>query len=62
MHEAPWLEDGDATVLAAGMVVSNEPGIYIPGQWGARIEDIVLVASDKVEPINTTPHELVRVG
>ena len=44
------------------MAFSIEPGIYIPGKWGARIEDIVIVASKNVEPINKTPHELVRVG
>lgn len=61
-HEEPFIIAGNDFVIEEGMAFSIEPGIYIPGQWGARIEDIVIVASEKVDPINTTPHELVRVG
>ena len=45
-HEAPWVEAGDDTVLAPGMVVSNEPGIYVPGSGGIRIIDTFLVSED----------------
>jgi Xaa-Pro dipeptidase len=38
-HESPYLVHGDATPLAAGMCFSDEPGIYIPGQFGVRLED-----------------------
>jgi Xaa-Pro dipeptidase len=38
-HEAPYLVHGDATPLAAGMCFSDEPGIYIPGEFGVRLED-----------------------
>ncbi|MFK4788778.1 M24 family metallopeptidase [Microbacterium sp. ZW T5_56] len=58
MHEAPWLEDGDATVLAAGMVVSNEPGIYIPGHAGYRISDSMLVTDSGAERLTTFPRDL----
>ncbi|MFK0400844.1 M24 family metallopeptidase [Microbacterium sp. NPDC090225] len=58
MHEAPWLEDGDATVLAAGMVVSNEPGIYVPGHAGYRISDSMLVTADGAEALTTFPRDL----
>ena len=58
MHEAPWLEDGDATVLAAGMVVSNEPGIYVPGHAGYRISDSMLVTDDGAEALTTFPRGL----
>lgn len=44
-HEAPWLSDGDATVLAPSMVFSNEPGIYRPGIDGYRIIDSMVVTS-----------------
>ncbi|WP_447653017.1 M24 family metallopeptidase [Microbacterium sufflavum] len=58
MHEAPWLEDGDATLLEAGMVVSNEPGIYVPGHAGYRISDSMLVTADGAEPLTTYPRSL----
>lgn len=58
MHEAPWLEDGDATLLAAGMVVSNEPGIYVPGHAGYRISDSMLVTDDGAEALTTFPRGL----
>lgn len=58
MHEAPWLEDGDPTVLEAGMVVSNEPGIYVPGHAGYRISDSMLVTAAGAEPLTTFPRSL----
>lgn len=58
MHEAPWLEDGDDTVLRAGMVVSNEPGIYVPGHAGYRISDSMLVTVDGAEALTTFPRAL----
>lgn len=45
-HEAPWIAPGDDTLLAPGMVVSNEPGIYVPGNGGIRIIDTFLVTED----------------
>lgn len=58
MHEPPYLEDGDATVLAAGMIVSNEPGIYIPGHAGYRISDSMLVTATGAEPLTSFPRSL----
>lgn len=58
MHEPPWLEAGDATLLAAGMVVSNEPGIYVPGHAGYRISDSMLVTEDGAEPLTSYPRSL----
>jgi Xaa-Pro aminopeptidase len=58
MHEAPWLEDGESTVLIAGMVVSNEPGIYVPGHAGYRISDSMLVTDDGAEALTTFPRSL----
>ncbi|MDX6292729.1 MAG: hypothetical protein QOH50_1804, partial [Kribbellaceae bacterium] len=46
-------------LLEPGMAFSVEPGIYQPGRWGARIEDIVVVTADGVEPLNQRPHDLV---
>lgn len=49
-HEPPWLEDGDSTPLVPGMVVSSEPGVYVPGHGGYRISDTVLVTDDDEFP------------
>jgi Xaa-Pro dipeptidase len=58
MHEPPWLEDGDPTPLEAGMIVSNEPGIYIPGHAGYRISDSMLVTASGSEPLTHFPRSL----
>lgn len=46
VHEPPYLVGAGTTVLAPGMTMSNEPGIYVPGEFGVRLEDIVLVTAD----------------
>lgn len=53
MHEPPWLESGDPTILQEGMIVSNEPGIYIPGHAGYRISDSMLVTADGAKPLTS---------
>ncbi|MBD0322013.1 MAG: aminopeptidase P family protein [Aldersonia sp.] len=59
VHEEPYIVSGNDIELAPGMAFSIEPGIYFPGNWGARIEDIVVVTEDGCEPMNTRPRELV---
>jgi Xaa-Pro aminopeptidase len=61
VHEEPYIVAGNDLPLEAGMAFSVEPGIYFPGQWGARIEDIVVVTADGALPVNNRPHELVVV-
>lgn len=61
VHEEPYIVAGNALTLEEGMAFSVEPGIYFPGEWGARIEDIVIVTAEGVEPVNNRPHELVVV-
>lgn len=61
VHEEPYIVAGNELPLRAGMVFSVEPGIYFPGKWGARIEDIVVVTETGVEPLNARPHELIVV-
>jgi Xaa-Pro dipeptidase len=46
MHEHPYLVQGSTTDLQAGMTFSNEPGIYLPGEFGIRCEDLMAVATD----------------
>lgn len=57
-HEDPYIVAGNDTVLEPGMVFSIEPGIYLPGKHGARIEDIVAVTDDGSERLNQRPREL----
>ncbi|HWD02474.1 MAG TPA: Xaa-Pro peptidase family protein [Amycolatopsis sp.] len=59
VHEDPYIVAGNSLPLEPGMAFSVEPGIYQPGRWGARIEDIVVVTETGVEAVNTRPHELV---
>lgn len=61
VHEEPYIVEGNDDELAVGMAFSVEPGIYFPGQWGARIEDIVIVTADGAESLNKRPHDLVVV-
>jgi Xaa-Pro aminopeptidase len=61
VHEEPYIVAGNDQPLAEGMAFSVEPGIYLPGRWGARIEDIVIVTADGAQPVNTRPHDLTVV-
>jgi Xaa-Pro aminopeptidase len=58
-HEHPYLVTGNREPLAAGMAFSIEPGIYIEGQWGVRIEDIVVVTADGALNTNAARRDLV---
>ena len=61
VHEEPYIVAGNRLELREGMAFSVEPGVYFPGEWGARIEDIVIVTADGAESVNNRPHELVVV-
>jgi len=61
VHEEPYIVAGNDLPLAAGMAFSIEPGIYFPGEWGARVEDIVIVTEDGARAVNNRPHELLVV-
>lgn len=60
-HEDPYIVEGNSEPLVVGHAFSIEPGIYVPGRWGARLEDIVVVGPEGVEPLNRIDHELVTV-
>jgi Xaa-Pro aminopeptidase len=57
-HEEPYIVAGNNRVLETAMAFSIEPGIYLPGRFGARIEDIVVCTSDGARRLNTTTREL----
>ena len=59
VHEDPYIVGGNALPLEPGMAFSVEPGVYLAGEWGARIEDIVVVTDDGCERLNTRPRDLV---
>ncbi|MFV8782570.1 M24 family metallopeptidase [Microbulbifer sp. SA54] len=60
-HEKPYFAAGDDTVLEPGFVMTVEPGIYIPGWGGVRIEDDVLVTASGIEVLNSFPKELIEL-
>ena len=60
-HEAPYIVAGNALPLEAGIAFSVEPGIYLAGRCGARIEDIVVCTGDGVRTFNEAPRELVEL-
>jgi len=62
VHEAPWLNPELESTLAVGNVVTVEPGIYLPGLGGIRIEDLVIVTEDGPEVLTDFTKELVTVG
>ncbi|MFD4523823.1 M24 family metallopeptidase [Streptomyces sp. NPDC058470] len=58
-HEEPYIVAGNQLPLEPGMAFSVEPGIYLPGRYGARIEDIVICTEDGGERLNRRPRDLV---
>jgi Xaa-Pro aminopeptidase/Xaa-Pro dipeptidase len=62
IHEKPTLSPRSGQHLAEGMVVTVEPGIYIPGWGGVRIEDTVTVTADGCRPLTRVGKELLIVG
>ncbi|HJT68893.1 MAG TPA: Xaa-Pro peptidase family protein [Terriglobales bacterium] len=61
IHEAPRLAAAQKDVLQPGMVVTIEPGIYLPGKWGVRIEDTVVVTETGCEILTSCPKDLLIV-
>lgn len=61
VHEEPYIVEGNDLVLTEGMTFSIEPGIYLEGRFGMRLEDIVAVTADGVERLNAADHDRVMV-
>ena len=59
IHESPNASPANDKPLPAGAVISAEPGIYLPGRFGVRIEDIVVVKEGGCEDITLAPKELL---
>jgi Xaa-Pro aminopeptidase len=58
IHEAPWVRASSTDILAPGHVITDEPGIYIPGFSGVRIEDMVVVTDDGCRTLTSSPRDL----
>jgi Xaa-Pro dipeptidase len=58
-HEDPYMVSGNTLPLEAGHAFSVEPGIYVAGKWGMRLEDIVVATSEGPDPMNHANHDLV---
>jgi Xaa-Pro aminopeptidase len=61
-HEYPYIVRGDETTIEEGMTFSVEPGIYLRGKYGVRIEDIIAVTADGADRLNMFPRELKIVS
>jgi Xaa-Pro aminopeptidase len=61
-HEQPYLVEGNEQLIKAGMAFSIEPGIYLPGRWGMRIEDIVVATEGGVDRLNRSSRAIRFVG
>lgn len=62
VHEAPYITGTSETVLDEGMVFSIEPGIYLQGQFGLRLEEIVIIRNGKAEIFSEMPRTAVAAG
>jgi len=62
VHEPPYIVEGNASPLEPGMTFSDEPGIYLAGRFGVRIEDQVVVTADGAERLNQATRELTVVA
>lgn len=61
VHEAPWFAPSSTGIMANDMTVTVEPGVYLPGRGGVRIEDSGVVGADGFEPLTLSPRDLLAL-
>jgi len=61
IHEAPRIAAGQKEVLQPGMVITIEPGVYLPGKWGVRIEDMVAVREGGCEVLTPSGKDFLTI-
>lgn len=61
VHEGPRVSPMGTNVLKPGMIITDEPGVYIPNEFGVRIEDLVLVTEDGFETLSKSPKNLIII-
>ncbi|OGO79438.1 MAG: hypothetical protein A2Y23_06935 [Clostridiales bacterium GWB2_37_7] len=61
VHEMPYITESSEVILKPGMIFSVEPGIYLNGEFGIRIEDLVMVTEDGAEVLNQFSKELIEI-
>jgi Xaa-Pro aminopeptidase len=61
-HEPPYMVEGETRAIVEGLCFSIEPGIYLPGRFGVRIEDIVVATSEGGRRLNANPHKMQIVS
>jgi Xaa-Pro aminopeptidase len=61
IHEAPRVASGQSEILRPGMVITIEPGAYVPRKWGVRVEDVVVVTEQGAKVLTPTTRELICV-
>ncbi|MCR5213192.1 MAG: aminopeptidase P family protein [Eubacterium sp.] len=61
IHESPAFNTRDESIVKANMIETDEPGIYIPGKYGVRIEDMILITQEGCVPLANSPKELIEL-
>ena len=61
IHEEPRLSKAGKDMMQPNMLITDEPGVYIPGWGGIRIEDTVLIAADGAEALTHAPKEFIEI-
>jgi Xaa-Pro aminopeptidase len=61
VHEPPYIREGNADALRVGMVFTVEPGIYLPGKFGVRIEDNIVLENNKATNLTPMSHDLIEL-
>lgn len=61
IHESPAFNTRDESIVRPGMIETDEPGIYLPGKFGVRIEDMILITEDGCESLAKSPKELIEL-